>query len=360
MKRRRPRNKRLTSDRDQRKKYFVSGVVKRGSNATWIGIRSWISRLVKVTLLAALAGGLYYGATQGWRKFFWANPDYALREIHFTTDGSLTREQACVTAKLKPGENIFSYDVTALRDALKKLPQVENAEVTRYLPNRIEVSVRERRPTAWLASGTDAQSAHDAPTHLLDARGMVFQPKHIPHEFKTLPTIGGVQTEDLEPGKPIRKAEVVAALELLRRTRETGSFKVMSIDVSKAYCLVAMDQKRAQLTFGLDDIPEQLDRLSAVRGEATLIGQEIQTVNLIPKRNIPVTFMQPVPLEDDDADPVPPPPARTVTTKAKPSSDAGSSTKDKPRPATKRAEPSKPKETPKPEEGGILKRFRAA
>ena len=353
MKRRRPRNKRLTSDRDQRKKYFVTGVVKRGSNATWIGIRSWISRLVKVVALAAIAGGIYYATTQGWRKFFWKNPDYALRDIHFTTDGSLTREQACLTAKLKTGENIFSYSVTAVRDALRTLPQVESAEVTRYLPNRIEIVVYERRPTAWLASGN---SAREEPTHLLDSRGMVFQPRHIPHEFKTLPTIGGVQTEDLEPGKPIRKAEVVAALELLKRTRETGTFKVMSIDVSKAYCLVATDQKRAQLTFGLDDIADQLDRLSAVRGEATLIGQEIQTINLIPKRNIPVTFMQPAPPDDDDADPVPV--ARAVT---KPKTEASSSsTSSKARPAPRREEPSKPKDPPKKDDTGILKRFRAA
>jgi cell division septal protein FtsQ len=352
MKHRRPRNKRLTSDRDQRKKYFVSGVVKRGSNATWIGIRSWISRLVKVVMLAALAGGLYYGVTQGWRKFFWQNPDYALREIHFTTDGSLTREQACVAAKLTTGVNIFSYNVDAVRDALRVLPQVESAEVTRYLPNRIEIAVRERKPTAWLASAPAGKSADQEPAHLLDSRGMVFQPKHIPHEFKTLPVIGGVQTEDLEPGKPIRKAEIVAALELLRHTRETGSFKVQSIDVSKAYCLVATDQKRAQLTFGLDDIAGQLDRLSAVQGEAALIGQEIQTVNLIPKRNIPVTFMQPPPPEADEAEPAPPP--RTAT---KSKTDSSSSSKDKARPAGKREQPSKTKEAPKQEGNGILKRF---
>ena len=352
MKRRRPRNKRLTSDKDHRKKYFVEGVVKRGSNETWIAIRSSLSRFVKVILLAALAGGLYYGATQGWRKLFWKNPDYALSEIHFITDGSLTREQACVTAKLKTGENIMSYSRGAIRDALQALPQVESAEVTRYLPNRIEIAVRERKPTAWLASAPDDKSGAAEPTHLLDARGMVFQPKHIPHEFRTLPTIGGVQTEDLEPGKPIRKAEVVAALELLKRTRETGVFKVVSIDVSKAYCLVATDHKRAQLTFGLDDIAEQLDRLSAVRGEATLIGQEIQTVNLIPKRNIPVTFMQPTQQEIDDGEP-PPPVARVI---AKPKADAPA--KDKARPAGKRSEPSK-KETPA-KDGGLLKRFRTA
>jgi cell division septal protein FtsQ len=354
MKRRRPSNKRLTSSRDQRKKYFVDGVVKRGTSETWIGIRSWISRLVKVLALSAVVAGLYYGATQGWRKFFWQNPDYSLRDIPYTTDGSLTREQALAAANLRPGANIFTYSTNAVRDALRSLPQVESAEVTRYLPNRIEIAVHERKPTAWLAATSGPKAAGPEPTHLLDARGMVFQPKHIPHEFKTLPTIGGVQTEDLEPGKPIRKAEVVAALELLKRTRETGSFKVISIDVSKAYCLVATDQKRAQLTFGLDDIADQLDRLSAVRGEATLIGQEIQTVNLIPKRNIPVTFMQPAPPENDDADPVPA--ARVVS---KPKADA-SSPKEKARPAGRRVEPPKTKDTPSKEGNGLLKRFHTA
>ena len=359
MKRRRPSNQRLTSDRERRKKYFVSGVVKRGTNETWLGIRRWISRLVKVVALAALAGGLYYGVTQGWRKLFWQNPDYALSDIPFTTDGTLTREQALAVAKLTPGANIFSYRTNAVRDALGTLPQVESAEVTRYLPNRIEIAVHERKPAAWLAAAPGAKSAGPGPTHLLDARGIVFQPKHIPHEFKMLPTIGGVQTEDLEPGKPIRKAEVLAALELLRHTRETGCFKVMAIDVSKAYCLVATDQKHAQLTFGLDDIAAQLDRLSAVRGEAALIGQEIQTINLIPVRNIPVTFMQPVPSENDDAS-EPVAVARAVLTKAKPGGEAASSAKEKARPARKRDEPPKAKDTPKGEGNGILKRFHTA
>jgi cell division septal protein FtsQ len=213
------------------------------------------------------------------------------------------------------------------------------------MPNRLEIAVRERKPTAWLASAPGDKPAE--PTHLLDARGMVFQPKYILPEFKTLPTIAGVQTEDLEPGKPIRKAEVVAALELLKRTRETGAFKVVSIDVSKAYCLVATDHKRAQLTFGLDDIAEQLDRLSAVRGEATLIGQEIQTINLIPKRNIPVTFMQPVAPETDDGDA--PPVARVI---AKPKTDSPAKDKEKARPSKKDA--------PGKDGNGILKRFRTA
>ena len=149
---RRPKNHRMTSNRERRKQYFVHGVVKRGTNETWLGIRRWTGRLFKVLALAALAGGGYYGATQGWKKLFWENPDYALSNITFSTDGTLTRDQAIAVTKLKTGVNIFSYKTAAVRDALRTLPQVEGAEVTRYLPDRIEIAVRERKPTAWLAA----------------------------------------------------------------------------------------------------------------------------------------------------------------------------------------------------------------
>ena len=364
MKRKRPSNLRLTSNREMRKKYFIEGVVKRDTNETWCAFRHWVWRLVKVCMLLALIGGAGYGATVGWKKLFWQNPEYALKDIEFNSDGTLTRDQARTAAKIKPGGNIYSYKISAIRDAIRTLPQVENVEVTRYLPNRIEVTVKERKPTAWLAAAPGEKSPSPEPTHLLDASGIVFQPKRVLHEFKSLPVITGVQTEDLDPGKLIRKAEVIAALELLRHTRETGSIKVTTVDVSKGCFIVATDQKRAQLTFGLDDIAGQLDRLSIVRNEAGLIGQEIQTINLIPMRNIPVTFMQPAPSENDDVPEPAPAPAPKAAAAGK---GKGGAVKAEPvsvtrrsQPAPKRDEPSKSKETPKGEGTGLLKRFRTA
>lgn len=356
MKRKRPSNQRLTSDRDRRKKYFVDGVVKRGTNETWLAFCRWTWRLVKVCALLALLGGIGWGSTVGWKKFFWQNPDYALTDITFATDGTLTRDQARAVAKVKPGANIYSYKTWQIRDALLTLPQIETVEVVRYLPNRIEVTVKERKPTAWLAAAPGEKAAAPKPTHLLDASGIVFQPRVILNEVKSLPVIAGVQTEDLEPGKKIHKAEVLAALDLLRRTREAGSLKVTAVDVSKGCFIVATDQKRAQITFGLDDIAGQLDRLGAVRNEATLIGQEIATINLIPVRNIPVTFMQPEPPDSDDAS-EPSVIPRAIPVKSKTGADSSSS-KDKAKPARKN-EPAKPKESPKGE-SGLLKHFRTA
>jgi hypothetical protein len=325
--------------------------------------------LFKVLAVAALVAGLYFGTTRGWQKFFSENPDYALKAIHFTTDGSLTREQALQTINLKPGQNFFSYDIAAAREALRSLPQVDTAEVRSYLPDRIEISVRERTPAAWVVPKLSDKTAKPGQAYLLDSRGLVFQPRHVPHEFQTLPTIGGVQIEDLEPGKRLRKAEVDAALELLRRARETAAFKVITVDVSKGYCMVATDQRHAQLTFGLDDIAGQFDRLATVQAETALIGQEIQTVNLIPARNIPVTFMPPTPPETDEEPEPAPPAAATRSTSVATAKSAGSTTtktaapspaKAKTTSPAKKSEPSKPKEEPNKENIGLLKRFRTA
>ena len=152
MKRRHPRNTRLTSKRDQRRQYFVKGVVKRGSSPAWIGVCRWTWRGMKLAFLAAVAAGAYYASTEGWKKLFSNNPYYSLQEVRFTTDGSLTRQQALDATKFKAGSNIFSYKLRAAREALTKLPQVEQAEIRRYLPNRIEISVAERKPVAWITA----------------------------------------------------------------------------------------------------------------------------------------------------------------------------------------------------------------
>lgn len=363
MKRKKNSNKRLTSIRKSRKKFLVEGVSKRGSNAKLIGVRRWTWRLAKVAILLALIGGAAYGALRGWDRLFWNNPDYALRDIRFTTDGSLTREQALKEAKLAPGRNIFSYKLSAARDALQALPQVHTVEVRRYLPNRIEVSVRERGPVTWVSATASDDPAKMKRTHLLDRNGVVFAPKRMLREYEPLPVIGGVEIEDLEPGKPLRRAEVIASLDLLRRVRETREFGVLSVDVSKGYCFTVTDQRKSRLTFGLDDIGEQLQRLNAIQREAESIGQEIETVNLMVKRNIPVTFRIPPPPEPEESDePEPARPAKSKETKEPARSTAKSSPppRQKSSPAVKKQVPSKPKETPKDENTGVLKRFHSA
>lgn len=296
MSKRRTTNRKLTSERDQQKKFIIRGVVKRGTNPQLQRASRNVWKVIKTAFKLALLAAVGVGGWIAYDKLFWRNPDYALSDIAFTTDGSLSREQALTVAHLQPGHNIYSYRLEQSCEALKALPQVENAEIRRYLPNRVEVTVTERKPVAWV---TDDSS--DDRTHLLDARGLVFQPKRALPEYDPLPVISGVELGDLAPGKPIRKSELLAALELLRRSRESGGeTQILSIDVSRGYCIVATDQRHAKLTFGLDDIPGQLETLALIRRTAAQRLDEIATVNLMVQRNVPVTLVQRVSADDDD------------------------------------------------------------
>src|SRR5688572_24675010 len=155
MKKRRTNNTRLTSEKERRKQYIIKSVVKRGRRVTWRSISKWTVRAVKVLLLLSLVGGVYWAATEGYRRFFWENPDYALKEVRFKTDGAMTYEQAMTTAGFVLERNIFSYKLDAARNALLAMPQVESVELRRYLPTRIELTVSERKPVAWVTSRVD-------------------------------------------------------------------------------------------------------------------------------------------------------------------------------------------------------------
>lgn len=361
MKKRQIENLKLTSERERRKKFIIKGVVKRGSNPGWETTKHWTGRVCKILALAALVAGLCVGATVGYRKLFWENPDYALTVIEVHADGpTITREQVIKVAGLVQGRNIFSYHFDAVRDALKQqLSSAATVDIRRYLPNRVEITITERKPVAWLTARVLDDPAKCEHTHLLDASGVVFQPHAGLRQYDKLPVIGGVEMEDIELGKEVQKFELKTALALLCRAQEMDTFKVVSIDASKGYCLVVTDQKRTKLTFGLDDIEGQLQRHEVVQREAANLGQELQTVNLMLARNIPVTFAVPQ-AEEVGPEPILVPAPVGAPPKNKTAVPEPKGTKTKPTSPAKKPEPAKPSAPPKRESDGVLKRFRTA
>jgi cell division protein FtsQ len=294
MKRRsRSKNERLTSEKERRKKYIIKNVVKRGRPATLTRLVRWASRMAKVATVLAMAVGIYWCATTGYRKLFWENQDYALKDVLLRTDGSLTQPQVIAAAGFTTRKNIFSYDLDAARKALKALPQVEDAELRRYLPSRIEITVKERKPVAWITSKLPASPGKAQRVHFIDERGHVFKSKVEVPEFKTLPVIVSPALEDAVSGKPLRTAELVAAIELLRRARETRDFQIQMADTTKGCRVIVTDQRGTLITFGLDDLDRQLGDLKTIRERMPDTGQDAMTINLMPTKNIPVTLMPP-------------------------------------------------------------------
>jgi len=184
-----------------------------------------------------------------------------------------------------------------VRDSVQRLPQVDEVEVVRKLPGEIDIRVVERKPVAWITGEKQISDpfVSDA-AFLVDARGVLMKEKKLLPEYLGLPLISGCSSESLEAGKVVESLEAKTALELLRlgtRSFMQTRFLIREIDVSKSYCLLVTDKNHARVTFALNDLEVQLQRLEQFLVYCDDSKQELETVNLLVQRNIPVTFAKP-------------------------------------------------------------------
>ena len=290
------RNRRLSNVR-QRRQQHVLDVKVRSRRATQHRIRSAMGVMWKGLLLVALCGAGYAGAREAARRLFFQNPDYQVKTIELETDGTLVRDQVLKTADLHEGANIFSVNLGSVRDRLQQLPQADEVEVVRKLPSEIDIRIVERKPVAWITSETEITDpfASDA-AFLVGARGVLMKQKKLLPEYLGLPLIVGCSSESLEAGKTIESPEARTALELLRLTESSflqTRFQIREIDISKNYCLLVTDKNHSRVVFGLNDLEEQLRRLQLFLDYCDNTKQELETLNLVAQRNVPVTFTSP-------------------------------------------------------------------
>jgi cell division septal protein FtsQ len=287
------RNQRRPNLRRWRQQHLLDVKV-RSRRATQNRIRNALAVFSRVALVAVLCGTVYVGAREAARRLFFENPDYQLKTIELQTDGTLQREQVLNAADLHEGENIFSVNLARVRDRIQELPQIDDVEVMRQMPGEIDIRIVERKPVAWLTSDKEISDpfVSDA-AFLVDARGVLMKQKKLLPEYLGLPLILGCSSESLEAGKVVESSEAKAALELLRlstRSFMQMRFQIREIDASQSYCLLVTDKNRTRVTFGLNDLETQLQRLEQFLVYCDNSKQELETLNLLVQRNIPVTF----------------------------------------------------------------------
>ncbi|HEY1583937.1 MAG TPA: FtsQ-type POTRA domain-containing protein [Chthoniobacterales bacterium] len=289
-------NRRVSTSR-QRKQQHLLDVKVRARRASHHRNRRVLIFISKIALAVAICAGVYYGVRIGLSRFFFDNPDYRLSAIAIQTDGTLQRDQVLKAGGLADGANIFSVNLARVHDRLQELPQIDEVQVERKMPNEIDITITERKPIAWITSEKTVLDpfASDA-AFLVDARGVLMKEKKLLSEYLALPLITGCASEALVPGKPVESFEAKAALELLRLTTTSfmqTRFQISEVDLSKGYCLLVTDKNHTQVMFGFDQIDEQMRRLEQFLVYSDDSQRQIRTVNLLVKRNIPVTFAPP-------------------------------------------------------------------
>lgn len=345
-------NKRLSS-KSQRDRQHLLEVALRADKERERRIRSGFIVCAKTICWTAAAVGLWFAGREGWRVGVRENPRFFLRAPDVTTDGTLTREQILTVANIAEGQHILTVDLAKVRAVLEKLPQVETAVVGRTFPHRVAITLTERRPVAWVTEKKGDDHLTSGRAFLIDARAIVLRSRAQLPQYANLPVITGVETENLVPGQRANSFAMLAALELVRLTTDSTRFQIRNIDLAKSCRLVVTDQRRMQITFGVQMVEAQLARLNQLLELNEPTHQEIRTVNVIPERYVPVTYYPPeavssAPLHD------PPPSVPEVkppkpTPDPKPPKPDAKSKPPKPTPAAARKESSRvPERTPPP------------
>jgi len=164
------------------------------------------------------------------KTLFAENPHFTIREVEVGSDGRLSRAQILEYAGVESGMNLFKTDPAEIVRRLRRAPVVETVTVTRRLPDRLSIHIKERMAVAQISRGPNDRIPMD-----LDRHGVVMAPGA---PGRNLPRIYGLRTPDpkqrLLPGLTLQDEGVRQALSVLGlcNTSHWGRYiKITGLDV---------------------------------------------------------------------------------------------------------------------------------
>jgi cell division septal protein FtsQ len=255
--------------RSSRGRYRFDTSVKRRSKKNGGG-QIWYRLGAIFLLLFVLCGvgvALVAGVVFARDALFANNARFRIKKI--AVDGGQIKTDVMIREYLayehiNVGTNLFGFDIEEFEKLyLKRNPLVKTIQVTRVLPDRLEVAIQERDPLARIGQRG---------TLVTDSDGFVFR---LSSKLHRLPVIIGGKDPELAPGDYVR-GRIQRAVEVLSVCDNPRvGVRAVGIDISKpdylvvhvytAYgikeALLAWDNMDKGLAYSGDDLLKRLNRL---------------------------------------------------------------------------------------------------
>jgi len=250
----------------------MSGVASRNRRRRADGAASRASRgrtvLRGLGFLVTLASLAWIGfQLDGWAA---TSPRFALRTVKVQGLRRATEKELLRLAGVAPGMNLWSLDPAAVAQAMAAHPWVRTVEVTRSLPDTLQLRVEERAPVALASLGD---------LYVVDAEGAPFK-RVSPAETLDLPLLTGITREQAEKdpaGTAARLREALGVADVYQHAFERPRLSEIQLGES-AFELITTDGVRVVL--GRDDLDGQLRRLQRVRDELQHRGLAAAAIHL--------------------------------------------------------------------------------
>jgi cell division septal protein FtsQ len=288
------------------------------------------SRLRMLLLSFLVVGSTVLGIYILWRAgeatlnlLVYENSDFAIARVDVQTDGVIAPDQLRRWLGVKPGANLIALDLAAVKRNLELVPAIESVSIERILPRTLKVRVTERNPIAQVnvphVDGTDGIAVS---VFQLDANGVVIQPLDpractvpLAQARDRLPVIAGLNIYQLQPGHRVDLPQAQAALQLISafgRSPMAGLVDLRRIDVSAPGVIVVTTEQGGEITFGLQNLEQQLRRWREIYDLGRRNNLIIASADLAVDNNVPVRWMQ-----VDAAPAVPPKSSTSFNTRSK-------------------------------------------
>ena len=226
-------------------------------------LRRLVGVIVAVAVIpaAVVAGGHWLLTTQR----------FAVTSVEVRGASRTSPEQILAVAAIPRGTNIFRLDTTGVTGRVESLPAVRRADVVRELPDRVVISVEERRPFTLV---------HGGRLHWMDEEGRLLGAS-LAAVAPPMPVISGLTADELAsmrtaPGPKARAA--VAVIRALLRSGIGLTAEISEIDMSRREGPVLYTVDGVEVRLGSEDWEERLARLEGVL--AQVAAQDVRTVDL--------------------------------------------------------------------------------
>ena len=214
------------------------------------GLAQLLVFLCAGTVFLSFVGIMSFGCLYGYR-YFTRTDHFQLR--HITIDGnsrlsaSLIREKA----NLKEGSNLLDISLASIERNISSIPWVQKASVTRMMPDRLVITIKERDPAFWRLK--------EGQLHYTDSKGTFIAPVAL-EQFSSMPTLEVEQGAD----------NMAQALPDLLRSLQAAQLpldlsRVSQIRLTSANGVeLLLEDSALTITIGLEEWLANLDRLSIV------------------------------------------------------------------------------------------------
>jgi hypothetical protein len=268
----------------------------------WLSCIRFTGGLVKYALILAVVTGIGWGVWLGIQRAFYLNPDFQLKIIDLNANPVIDESGLAEIIGISPPPSLFDIDVEEIAANLKALPGIAEARAERHLPGTLMVRVVSRTPRAWLSCPQPGlPEVRRNGGMLVDRAGIAYPCPDLQLESaKNLPVILLPRSEKnpIVPGKLVGHPELAHCFRLLDSALQADPESLHWIDSVKQvneWSLVLITRQGTASTFGLGDHERQIQSLRLAMDHSSQQGYAIDTINLIPKHNIPITLRREAP-----------------------------------------------------------------